>query len=1044
MQYNPPEHEKFFTISMNQLSPEFTKLHTKITSNDISVADKFPTTIETNLPSISWTLEDREAVVDIAKILIATAGRVSITSGKPPPQTGKKKPQQPRTLTDSEQADIMHASGDLMGRILPELSLSDIAKHPCLAILYRHGLSWQTAEAGNKTGKLNGFLSYAYLAYVGWRVYGDTIGRMTRLNRYLSLRTSLFSFLGKHCHRTLDDFFNRSGDPPACRMYANWDHKLLDKFVDCHGHSIDDKQKKKKNKQRMRSADGDDADAPAQTGKASEGSGGKNHAQDGMKATTKDTVQPSVTFSSASVKFFDPSRMVLHTANVKKVMDAIGRTGLALGPTVDSSTSTTAKQRSGAWSPDVALHARKVALVCYIYICFSIAHAFSHLQALMRNALEAESRDLAENKKGPYVDISDEDLEHFLPPLPAIGKRSSNTYASLEEFKDKDPGRYLVYCHGLVEEGYESPPCDDESEENDDTAQSVHRQTMRPSGTVYPQDMNWAAKWASVKSARLDATSLPDPVAEQLAEDVEMARTVPQPRARLQDARAAQEDRHAAKNATVAKGSQAPSVPPPEGTREPAPARNTGRAKPSAPAATAANPRKNTNSPRDAPSLSTTPVPLPSLSGFKVQPKPRRPTNVDPSEVNDPMDVDPGVTPAGPLTTPKSAPRIDDHMEIETVPAQSSTALTAPPDDRMETDPVDPRGTPGSSSVNDVPPDASPDNTPFVPLPIQVPVVLRGTRTRSLKAPTDEEVTAFEALVAKCDPEGFTVVFEAAFKHTRADPDVGLAEDGEPPDVMQFYRTVWAVVRDTKGETMPDEVFEYVREDHPDVSQDLPMADAEYVYLNSGVGGSFVEGSIARFKKRAEAAMAPIYEVVKTRKPAQLAGEDNEGGAAHEDRGNIFKIKWQKIVHSNLYPASEQQTKGKRRQRSNSMLEEIHMEGGASPPKTKHKRSEESSGEEQSDPPRTFTARRDRGSGASKPGSSKPGSSRPGSSTAAARGRSMAPPSATTRSAAKKARENALPEVEEEDGPEQHADPPPRGAARHAGQRMGGKLFPTS
>ena len=336
---------------------------------------------------------DCEAVIDIFKILRSTVDR--ITARSPPAPTGKKKVKIV-PLTDLDIESIVNLNKDVMGRVLPELSLTHVSKHPCLAMLYRHALTWQTPESGLKTGKANGFLAYAYLLYVGWRVYGDTIGRMITLDSYINLRASLFSFLGQHCQPTLDDFFNPSQSEPSRKLYANWDHKVIDKFVDRFGKPLVNQEGEEDrgiedDDEEVVEVESSEDEEGAATSIAGPSTGGSKSSGKAAKAgkggkgtktskTTKATPakkprktaasaaqgrsknQPATMYSTSAVKLFDATRMEKQTASVKKIIDFIGKNRLALGPSF-AMTPTTVKERAASWSPDIADLTEEIAVV---------------------------------------------------------------------------------------------------------------------------------------------------------------------------------------------------------------------------------------------------------------------------------------------------------------------------------------------------------------------------------------------------------------------------------------------------------------------------------------------------------------------------------------------------------------------------------------------------------------------------------------------------------------------------------------------------------
>ncbi len=237
-------------------------------------------------------------------------------------------------LDNSDKAVMEQARNNKLGRLIPSLSVAHVTTHPCLSLLYRHALSWQNPEGGQKTGVTNGFLCYAYLMVLAWRVHGDTLGRMLKFEPYLTLRDSLFTFLGAHCQPTLADFFGRAEDCPPTTQFANWDSGLNTSFVDLTGQALSTAAV---------SGDADNAASDAE-----------------------------ITYVGSNIPLTDTERMVDHVASVKKVIDGIGRCALALGPATTSSKATTLKARKGPWSPEVATLSRMIAAVCAVHLCASV------------------------------------------------------------------------------------------------------------------------------------------------------------------------------------------------------------------------------------------------------------------------------------------------------------------------------------------------------------------------------------------------------------------------------------------------------------------------------------------------------------------------------------------------------------------------------------------------------------------------------------------------------------------------------------------------
>ncbi len=277
-QYVTAEHEAFFKISTNTLSGEFSKLHKKGADKDYAPALTFPFCITNALKSVTFTKEDRDAVIAVYRILRDSA---------PPPPTAKITKQ---TRDHTREEKLALAKADILGRGMEHLCLDDVERFPCLSMLYRHGLQWHVPESANKKGKSNGFLAYAYFLYTGWRVYGDTIGRMLELQDYHHLRESLFRFLGGICQPSLNDFLGEAHERPPHCLFVNWDHKLLASFVDIHGIPLADSKQAR------------DAAADA---------------------------APPILFAAPTVQVQDVTKMTAHTAAVKKIVDNLLKNPLA-------------------------------------------------------------------------------------------------------------------------------------------------------------------------------------------------------------------------------------------------------------------------------------------------------------------------------------------------------------------------------------------------------------------------------------------------------------------------------------------------------------------------------------------------------------------------------------------------------------------------------------------------------------------------------------------------------------------------------------------
>ena len=97
----------------------------------------------------------------------------------------------------------------------------------------------------------------------------------------------------------------------------------------------------------------------------------------------------------------------------------------------------------------------------------------------------------------PYVHPSDADIAQFMPTIPKACQVRDDSYYSIEDFASSDPTKYELYRAGLLAEGYSQATDADPQA----AGPSVRRKSNRPSGTVYPQDLDWSSKWAKEATA---------------------------------------------------------------------------------------------------------------------------------------------------------------------------------------------------------------------------------------------------------------------------------------------------------------------------------------------------------------------------------------------------------------------------------------------------------------------------------------------------------------------------------------------------------------
>ncbi len=105
---------------MSSLATEFSKLHPKRGNKEFSAAPKFPVAITKACPSFNFGTTDCDAVLELYKVLMATAGRLA------------DKPK------GNSHVAAGAASEDSTVQVLPTVSAEDVKTHPCLAMLYHH------------------------------------------------------------------------------------------------------------------------------------------------------------------------------------------------------------------------------------------------------------------------------------------------------------------------------------------------------------------------------------------------------------------------------------------------------------------------------------------------------------------------------------------------------------------------------------------------------------------------------------------------------------------------------------------------------------------------------------------------------------------------------------------------------------------------------------------------------------------------------------------------------------------------------------------
>ena len=674
-----------------------------------------------------------------------------------------------------------------------------------------------------------------------------------------------------------------------------------------------------------------------------------------------------------------------------------------------------------------------------------------YLQAFIRNALEAEARDVNENKKAPYVEVLPDDLEHFLPALPKAGPRTKNSYRSLTEFAEKDPTHYLVYRYGLVMEGYMT--VSSIAPEMSEDGKPVHRKSMRPSGEVYPQDMNWGSAWASVDPSTLDADLLPDPVANAKAKLASAARTAAGTTSTsvgsstcdpnvLPDPVAAAEAKVAAarKNLAIAEAElhraremQAAQAGPKGG---PAPTSTDRPATeveldldamdvdPAHPSNTAPQLRPETTAP------ATPPAALKPPQGLSHVPRPVKRVNAaKPTEdSNQAMDVD--------------RPRPSVPLAIPTTLGPNISPLTPLPDERMQTDAplADPHISPSRSQAVPAPQPLHDSPTPpQLPSGVKIPldVDVYQTETLAISTPTESEITDFKEVVKGCDADSLTAMVYAVVSHLQKDPEVGLNKQGtKPKNFKEFKRKFWAILREMRGSAVSDGVFPYLRDDHAVVDSGVGWVDFLEDMMGAGCGHVLLEGAEERFAQRAKPHFAPVFDIDRqgdhlTELPDTCLESGSAGSPDHAHTslpGNQFKHLWARVVNPNRHGTDQPANKNKR-MRSDSMNDARRNDGVKSPPKSRVRQHEDDS-EEDSDnaplaPPRNAPPRR------------------AASSSKAAGGlRGRAVPGPATRASKKRLDNAGLEHVDEESAPgESSLQPADRRRTGQGGHRVKGTVM---
>lgn len=474
------------------------------------------------------------------------------------------------------------------------------------------------------------------------------------------------------------------------------------------------------------------------------------------------------------------------------------------------------------------------------------------IQAFVRNAVCQEFSKTTSASKVPYIDVDDQDIERFLPPLPIVPSPISNAFCSLADFAERDPTRYRLYCNGLVAEGYEAPvggtPGAGSSSEP-----TSHRRSKHKSGCVYTQDLDWNADWAKVNPTSLDIATLPDPVAAAKAKltDPSAAGRKPRPSGSRPD-----------QNATPmapegnAVTPQAAPVPPEKAT-------------------TLSTPNVEQSVTPEAPPPPGSRARPPYLPNWTVPPRTSatRVNTEDSSSMAEPMAIDTHLT----AQVTGLSSQESEHRVL--VPSSSQIPPLDP--DHMDTDqdhddrlPLPPPSLP----LPDVVPNTFPEEPTQPPPPLPRPKLYK-TVVRTLVRPMSEEHSCFDRLLESVNGDRVGALFDTLLHAAEEDPDLGLkktpeselGEDSDSDDLVvtepqgdadKRQALFWAMVRDRRGDLIPDEIFPYLRDDHPAVRAGVQWTDFVESLGGESASDAF-DGAGSRFSDRNKDNHALVFDTDK-------------------------------------------------------------------------------------------------------------------------------------------------------------------------------------
>ncbi len=470
----------------------------------------------------------------------------------------------------------------------------------------------------------------------------------------------------------------------------------------------------------------------------------------------------------------------------------------------------------------------------------------------MRNAMSGEFQLMSKTPDAPFIGLSSEDIEEFLPDLPDIGERDPNIFADMDDFAQRDPTRYALYRKGLVAEGYTTSPASHGPDPSSSVVPDVRRKSIHPSGLVYPQDIDWTAGWALIKDEAVDTPHIPDPQDASKGKHREgVTHSTPQPRPQIR------------------------------------------------------LPVQPISCPASPPSL---PAPVPvgavagvrgGLGGFKIRPTAKSASPLPKPDINnDHMNVD-----------GTAAKQRDASVPIAPHPSQpgnllipSSSQLSSPTLDPVnDSQATSKDDKPSSSSLPDVVPSTFPDEQSQYPC--------HPTFRLQLGPPSDTEIAAFQAQLDELDVPALSKLLRDVLAEVTKDPKVGVVAGESTARFMARRWMFWHLVYMRKGDLVPDDVFSYIRDDYPTLDPGIEWSDFVADWGADDLGGMFYDTGIERFTDRHKANQGPVYEqlgdggtllshlpqVVSSDAP--IAALPNASGAAPSR--NIFVILFEKVRQSN-------------------------------------------------------------------------------------------------------------------------------------------------